>query len=156
MKEMQTIERSLSDTDREIILHAKIAAQQMLRISEDASPKKVQERINEFLVGLAEETEINTLGEDCSIALGALWGDAICSEFGWEWIIAEYGNWLGIGISDPDRLYLALALNYFDTLIQVHPVEANLPSLQLYNCIKAGNLPDSKKRSYVLIAHSGS
>jgi hypothetical protein len=122
----------------------------------------VHKEIHEFLCrqntrsGLLRRRPEMPLGDDCPMALGALWGSEICKEFGWTWVLAKHGDWTGLGVSDSERRYLALALDYFDDLIGVHPEAANLPALQLYNCIKAGNLPVADPDSFTLIAHSNS
>ncbi|MFC7339651.1 hypothetical protein ACFQY0_20875 [Haloferula chungangensis] len=151
-----------SEMDDQMISEASAAARQVLGISGDTSSDTVHQSIHDFLCrqntksGLLRRSPAMPMGEDCPMALGALWGSEICREFGWDWIVAQQGDWTGLGVADPERRYLALALNYFEGLIHVHPEVANLPALQLYNCFKAGKFPDSVPGALTLIAHSKS
>ncbi|WP_035615950.1 hypothetical protein [Haloferula sp. BvORR071] len=153
---------ALGEHEERAIGAACFAALDLLGLPEDAAPGIIHQEIHEFLcrqntrAGLFRRKPPMPLGEDCPMALGSLWGRAVCREFGWEWIVAKRGDWTGLGIVDPRRKHLALALSYFDGLIKVHPESANLPALQLSNCIKAGNLPVAEDGALVLIAHSGS
>ena len=148
--------------DDQMIAEASAAARQILGISGETSSDAVHRAIHDFLCrqntksGVLRRRPAMPLGEDCPMALGALWGSEICREFDWDWIVAQNGGWTGLGIADPERKYLALALNYFEGLIYVHPEAANLPAIQLYNCIKAGKFPKSSPGALTLIAHSGS
>jgi hypothetical protein len=157
-----TTSSAITEIDEQMIAEAAAAAREVLEIGEDTSSDAVHQSIHDFLcrqntkTGLLRRRPAMPLGEDCPMALGALWGSEICREFGWNWIVAHHGEWSGLGVADPERKYLALALNYFEGLIHFHPEVANLPALQLYNCFKADKFPDSAPDALTLIAYSES
>src|SRR5689334_17185610 len=81
------------------------AAREVLELPVDADPATVHQSIHQFLchqntrTGLFRKRPPLPLGEDCPVAMGALWGAAICEEFGWSWVIAKRGDWAGLGIA---------------------------------------------------------
>jgi len=153
-----TSERSLSDKEREEIEEAIEFAVKDLNVDIGQPPSVLQRKIHDYLVEYDETREVQDpdLVSHTALGLGALWGEQICREFGWEWIVAKRGSWEGIGITDERRRFLALPLQYFDSLVLLSPDKANLPSLRLYNAIKAGNMPAANPNQYVLVAHGGS
>src|SRR6267142_1099535 len=153
-----TSERPLSDKEREEIAVAFEFAVRDLNVDVNEAPSVLQQKIDDYLVEYDETREVQdpNLVSHTAIALGAFWGNQICREFGWEWIVAKHGSWEGIGITDQARRFLALPLQYFESLILVAPEKANLPSLQLYNAIKGGNMPAATPNQYVLVAHGES
>ncbi len=147
-----TKERKLTTTEKRMLRQASAAALSLLSLTRSAKPEKIATRIEDFVEGLFSRKVKNLLGEDAAMALGALWGEAICIACGWEWVVAQHGRWKGLGIADSERRYLALPLSYFTFLLANPPKDIHLPSLQLYNCITKGNMPKSNPRDYTIVS----
>jgi hypothetical protein len=108
---------------------------------------KIQRYLDEFAVGAAE----NLLGDNVAVALAALWGNAICEAFGWQWIVPVHGHWRSLGVSDRERRHLALPFNLFHEVMHGEAGGEMPAPLTRFNAIAGGTLPPSDPGSYMVI-----
>lgn len=83
-------------------------------------------------------------------ALGTLWGEVICREFGWEWAWVREGDIESAGIVAPTRSHVVFPQPYFYNLLARRG--RGPTSLELYNMIKSGTLPMAEPNSCLVLA----
>jgi hypothetical protein len=147
---VKTTEREPSDDDWAAISGAAEAGSDLFPFS-GGTPAVVQEQVQEYLNNVLSGDSENPLGENLAFALGALWANSICAEYGWEWIVPMNGDWRGLGVADPERRYLALPFNFFSTLLFSDEGRQMPGPLIRFRAIGGNNLPDSYPGAYVII-----
>jgi hypothetical protein len=144
-------ERALIPDDIEALSEASEAARELTGLEEGSGVAETIERLEHVVEGLHRGTYENPLGEAAGMALGALWGDSVCAGLGWQWVRLHGDDWQALGVSDPERRYLALPLAYFEFLLITPPKDVSLSSMQLYQRIAANNLPKSEPGEFTVV-----
>jgi len=147
----QITEAAPSRKDRMAVRDGADAAAQMLGLTGAETPEGVVQKIQQFLEDFAAGATENPLGDNAAVALGALWGNAICDAYGWQWIVPKHGRWRSLGVADPERSYLALPFDFFHKLMNDDPEGETPGPLVRFHAIGASHLPVSDPKTYTVI-----
>lgn len=125
---------------------------ELLKLSEQADAKEQAEAVNRFIDDWQSgnlETASFEMGNTAA-ALGIVWGDAVCREFGWEWIQIRYGEDSWYIVSPEDRAYACYPMNDIKRLMD--NADSDNCALLVFNMIQAGELPPSQANNYLELA----
>ena len=136
-----------SRTDSEMISRAIGAGKGLLGIDK-TSGMEVQKKITEFINGNFKNGVKSASRQYDPIALGALWGQCIVDECGWEWIKIHDNGVDSLCICDAGRRYVIFPLYYFTRIAQGAIAGEELPPMALHSCIVEGRLPAANDGDY--------
>lgn len=115
-------------------------------------PDKLQQLISQALdmYRKLDDEQRESAIIDVSVALGSLWGQVICDQMGWTWVLVKMEDENEYyGVVTPNRSHLIFPLNFISDLIDDPKREQC--SLTLYAAIRNGELPESSERKYVVL-----
>jgi len=140
-------ESKLSRTDTEMISRAINAGEDLLGIKTTPGIE-AQRIITEFINYNFKQGSKSTRDKYDPIALGALWGQRIVDECGWEWIKIHDNGVDSLCITDAGRKYVIFTLYYFTRISHDGTAGEVLPPMALHGCIVEGHLPAANDGDY--------
>jgi len=115
-------------------------------------PDKLQQLISQALdmYRKLDTSRREALINDASISLGSLWGQVICDQMGWTWVLyREDSQPEQYAVVPPDRAHLIFPMLFISDLLDDPSIEQN--SLLLYESVKSGTLPLTDSRDYFVL-----
>lgn len=143
------IERSLDREERSELDHLIEEGAQQITEDRRSSPQIIIRRIREFIDEQRESTLDDDVREDLSYCLGALWGEQLCRELGWDWVALKYTDTSNeyTAVVSPDRSFVYFPMNWVYELI-TEPDKENTLGL-VFNMLRAKrDLPNPTPGSY--------
>jgi hypothetical protein len=144
-------DRLLNEEERAEMREGIAAGLKYVKMPADSSPDALQEALKRVIDSLRKR--FAKLSEDDAEhalwALASLWGDSVVREVGWEWVIAIEGRDEWHAISPPNRSHLVYPFHILDRLLTDR--RSDQTSLLLYNMLKSGDLPKSKRGNHLAI-----
>jgi hypothetical protein len=111
----------------------------------NTTPETAQQAIYDKLRELAAGGRLKPEArQDYAIALGCLWGQAVCDALGWEWCAVKKGDAKVFSVASPNRSHHVPPMQFLQNQLRRRGADAEITSLLLFNMLKAGDLPPAK------------
>lgn len=144
-------ERPLKDNEqREVKDYCRSAAERLGASPAKESPDAVVKKISAYVDDFRETNLDPSDAVDAALELGCLWGFAICRQMKWQWAFVTIEGEGIYSIVSPAREYVIFPMLFMQKLLA--DTNSDQTSLLIYNVIKAGRLPASQERSYLVLS----
>ena len=148
---MPKTDRSLTSEERTNL--TRLIQKGLKRIGADRAaapdPDKLQKLISQAvdMYRQLDPQRREALISEASVSLGSLWGQVVCDQMGWTWVLFKEDNHEEqYAVVPPDRAHLIFPMLFISDLLDDPAIEQN--SLLLYEAIKSGTLPLADSRDY--------
>jgi len=144
-------DRPLTESEQREVKNYCRDAIELVGVGHKASPDEMQSEIYDYINAYRESALSPEEGVDMALAIGCLWGFATCRQLKWQWAFVEQDGDGGFyAIVSPGREYVVYPMLFVQKLL-TNPA-ADQTSLLLYNMLKAGKLPPTPERSYLVLS----
>ena len=145
---MKITEEPLAERTASSIVGAADEGAELLGISADEAPLKIVESLNAYIAKPPRKRKKVDNWTDRALPLGALWGQQMVREFGWEWAYAIHHDHDGAKFAGVFNKNRSLAIYPFEFVYgclenQVYPT-----ILLAFNMLVAGKIPECEAGSY--------
>jgi hypothetical protein len=143
------VERLLNDDERDEMEALIIEGLEQLRIDRQATPESIVSAIRTLIDDQREQVFGDEEREGLSYTMGSLWGEQICRELGWEWVVLTYADTgdEGTAIVSSDRAFVYFPMHWIYELL-TNPERENTLGL-VFNMLRLKrDLPTSKAGEY--------
>lgn len=153
---MSITERELTAEEKTEFANVAKQARQNLGLPEAAEPAAVVKAVDAFVDAwqTARKSPIKRMLRrggpdpvDVALGLGAIWGDALVGQFGWQWVVLQENGRDWYAVVSPDRAF-AIYPTYFVKACLDNP-QADCTALLVYNMLAAGSISGLPASGYV-------
>ena len=127
-------------------------AEELLGVWPPIDPHAVQMKIEHVLQEVFNGAHGSPPTERLIASLGVFWGNMITVAYDWDWVALVNGDWRGLGVADKQRKYLALPIDFFNTLILKDTNRTKPGPAVLFKAIGENYLPESKPGQFLILA----
>ena len=90
----------------------------ILQIMDNETPKQTVKKIREYVDSLLSKKHSEDELEEYALQLGAVWGDMVNREYGWQWKYIDFGNEeKGVCIVSPKTYYCCSPFSFLTKIL---------------------------------------
>ena len=151
-KKRSPTDRSLNANEQQEVDECIRGGLKMIGASRDdaKSTTAVQKRILAFIDGFRTQPQPEEAVFEAALNIGCLWGHTICRKLGWEWAYVSKDGHEIYAIVSPKREYVIFPILYAKCLLG--DPQSDQTSMLLFNMLKAGEMPPSAEKGYLVIS----
>ncbi len=151
-------DRPLSVEERAAIVQALQTAMQWCGVGRTpATPAQLHELVNQAVEGYRNQSEAERTSrlENTSRGLGAMWGQILCDQFGWNWVMVQVDNRDEcFAVVNAGRSHVIYPFKTLTGVLANKVREQPIP--KIFDALTTNKLPKSLPRGYMVVSGGGS
>lgn len=151
---MRKTDRPLSVPERSTIATALLQAMAWTGVGRvPPTPAQLHALIKQAVDSFRQQSEPDRqrLIEGVAQGLGALWGQVLCDQFGWTWVMIQVDQHdEGFGVVTSIRSHVIYPIRYLSRLLSSPANDQTIE--KVFNAIQTNKLPKSLPRGYMVVS----